>query len=241
MTNLINRALVAEKRLFYLILAGMTVIGFCGCKNNISPSNNEVERSSKYVWSYLSQNKNTVEEALQKTGWEQNYSGKSDNHLPVVLYVYNRPNQNWGPCHFKKYAYSGQKMDSDELEAVIKKGDSYGELYVIYRDNIVSELGLFWLMPSAQGEDMYQTSSTNIYKSFVADGGEYTSWSGSINSSTYKNHQAFIEALKSYSKPSTDEYGTCNSSALTGSYELYSAYDYYLHNSFYMCFKGYKE
>lgn len=226
------------KKLFLLLAA---VICLMGCGEGVS-SKNEINRSSKYAWSYIGQKRNKVEDQLKNAGWVQNYSGKTYSGLPVVLYVYNRPtNQSWGPCHYTKYASSSQKTDRDALARLVQNGDPYGELFMIFRDETVAELGLFWLVTSSQGKEKYQTFSNNIYKAFTSDFGGDASWQGTIGSLSYRDHQQFIDAMENYSKPTTEEQGSYSSSAESGNYEIYSTYDYYLNNSFYMSFEGWND
>ena len=238
MKNIINCALMAEKKLFVLLTA---VICLVGCGEGIS-SKNEINRSSKYAWSYIGQKRSNVEEQLKNAGWKQNYSGKTYSGSPVVLYVYNRPSDlSWGPCHYTKYATSTQKTNRDALSRLVQNGEPYGELFMIFGDDYVNELGLFWLVNSSQGKEKYQTFSNNIYKAFSSDFGTNANWRGTIESLSYRDHQQFLDALENYSNPTTEENGSYSSSAERGNYEIYTTYDYYLNNSFYMSFEGWND
>ena len=108
---------------------------------------------------------------------------------------------------------------------------------MIFGDDYVNELGLFWLVNSSQGKEKYQTFSNNIYKAFSSDFGTNANWRGTIESLSYRDHQQFLDALENYSKPTTEENGSYSSSAERGNYEIYTTYDYYLNNSFYMSFE----
>ena len=227
------------KKLFFILAAVM----FCltSCEGGPS-SKDEYSRSSKYAWSYLGKSRNAVEEELKSAGWELNYSGKTYSGSPVVLYIYNRPyNLNWKPWHFTKYAYDSQKADRTSLSNLMQSGKKYGEIYIIFRDAAVLDLGIFWMMPTSNDVlDGYINFSNRIYQAYTADCGSDASWNGTINSAKYNDRQRFISAIENAMKPDLNEYGSCYKSSSECTYSLEARYDYYLNNTFYVSNEGEK-
>ena len=229
------------KRLF-TILAAVCMCCLMSCEKDGGQAKDEFGRSSEYAWSYLGKSRSTVENELKKAGWEQNYSGKTYAGSPVVLYVYNRPQgSGWGPCHFEKYAYDSQRSDTYSLNTLMQQGKMYGELYMIFRDGIVQDLGIFWMMPTPYDElDRYVNFSNRIYQAYTSDCGVDAQWKGKVNSVNYNDRQRFMSAIKNSNEPSLYEYGSDYQSNTECSYNIEARYDYYLNNTFYISYEGEK-
>lgn len=196
------------KKIYLFLTTAVIAFCFVGCENEISSSENEVERSGKYIYSYLDQEKETVEQALEKSGWELNYSGKNSSGSPIVLYVYNRPiDNNWKPIFYDQYASANQRKNYEAWEEVLNSGKIYGELYMLYSYGRVLDMGVYWSMATAQHNeiDIYKSFSNNLYKAYKSDCGTDASWKGKLESNEYTDHQKFIDDLPNYSQPKIKE------------------------------------
>lgn len=213
------------------------------CEGNLPKAMSEVERSGKYVWSYMDQKSSEVEAALEEAGWKQNYSGKTYSGSPVRLYIYNRPGDlSWGPCHFRKYATSDQKTNRESLRKLLESGKVYGELYMIYSYNKVLEMGVYWLTANINNNaiDGYEAFSNGLYKAYKADCGNDAQWEGKIDSNVFTNHQRFIDQLKEFYQPKIKEEAYYNSSSKKCVYDMESMYNYQLNNTFEFEFRAEK-
>lgn len=211
--------------------------------NGPSSEQNKITCSGEKMWSYCGMERSYVEKELTKAGWVQNYSGKTYSGSPVALYVYNRPTgANWRPCHFDKYAFTEQKDDYEALEKLMQNGKIYGEIYMIYGDDVVEEFGLFWLAPSSicNGIDTYKAFSNNIYNAYLTSGGNEEGWLGIINSYNYFDRRDFIASLNQNIEPSIEEYANYRTSSHSYMYNEYCSFDYYSEGTFYISVTGEK-
>lgn len=234
------------KKLF-IFIAAVIILGLTACEDEKGNAQeiivkDEFERSSIYSWSYLRKNRNEVENELIKAGWIQNYAGQTYSGSPVVLYIYNRPtDQTWKPKYFTKYAYDTQRNDNTSLNTLMLSGKMYGELYMIFKNEVVQDLGVFWMLPTTNAVlDRYISFSNCIYQAYTADCGADAQWTGRVANVTYDNRQSYISNLQNTITPAPYESALDARTEVRYSYRLEARYNYYLNSTFYIAYEGEK-